>query len=642
MAKLAASRFRRAALVAFAGGLIAATAACGGGSPAEVPAAPASASEVALPLADDAPDMADPVALHGTDAPDRGSGGLSLDEPSQPTTAKDAARLLAQASFGPTVATLAQVQATGARKYLLQQMDAPVSRYAYATTQSDLRARVHKHASSSVSFCDSQFPGRADICWRDYYSAHPVQREFYRQAVANPDQLRQRMAFALSQILVTSARELDASYGFAHYHQTLRENAFGNYRTLLEKVTLSPFMGAYLNMADNDGAEPNENFARELLQLFTIGTCELNVDGTLKGGSCVETYDNGAVRNYAFALTGWTYPVGGVDPWCNAGCQAQRWTNPRFYRGEMVAKEAKHDKIARRLLAGVTAPAGRSARQGLNAVLDSVMAHPNIGPFVGKQLIQFFVTSNPTPAYVGRVAQSFNNGIFAGGGRAIGSGQRGDLRATLAAVLLDSEARSADAAAGGRYGRLREPIQIVAGALRALDGITDGDAVAPEWAWTGIMGQVPFAAPSVFNFYPPDFPLAGTDMVAPQMGSESANTALGRANYGNALIYWYGERGAAPDPSSEGGTGTRVSFARWESLITDRQASARALEAIDLLLTGGRLTAAEKSTIVGAMDIWVPEQTWLADQSPPTNWRRERIKTAFYLVLASVAFQVQR
>ncbi len=583
-----------------------------------------------------------PATLQGSSAPDGGSGGLSATEPDQPTTTRDASRILAQASFGATATTLAEVQAVGARKYVLQQMDAPVSQYAYATTQSDNRARVHKHGSSDVSFCDAQMPGATDNCWRDYYSPHPVQREFYRQAVSNPDQLRQRMAFALSQILVTSARELDTSYGFAHYHQTLRENAFGNYRTVLERVTLSPFMGAYLNMVDNDKAEPNENYARELLQLFTIGTCELNLDGTLKGGSCVETYDNDKVRNYAFALTGWTFPGGGVDPWCSSSCQEQRWTNPRFYRGEMVARDGEHDQTARPLLSGVTAPAGRSARQGLDAVLDSLLAHPNIGPFIGRQLIQFFVTSNPTPAYVARVATAFNSGRFGSGDRPVGTGRRGDLRATLAAVLLDPEARTDDAAADGRYGRLREPVQIVAGALRALDGVTDGDAVGADWAWTGLMEQAPFNAPSVFNYYPPDFPLAGTALVAPQMGSESANTALARVNYGNALIYWWGERGTDVNGSLGDGFGTRVNFGRWEALIVDHQDSAKAVDAIDLLLTGGRLAASEKAAIVSAMDSWTPDMRWLETQPVPSNWRRERIKTAFYLILASAAYQVQR
>ena len=610
---------------------------CSGGGKEGEPASAESPSTWVDPLAG-TPGAADTPALQGSQAPDGGSGGLSPKEPDRPTSARNAARLLGQASFGATRATLAHVMAIGPRKYLLEQMDAPVSQYAYATNEAWDRARVHTHATTE-GFCQTYQADRIGDCWRDYYAAHPIQREFFRQAVSNPDQLRQRMAFALGQILVTSARELDTSYGFAHYHQILRDNAFGNFRDVLRKVTLSPFMGAYLNMVNNDRAEPNENYARELLQLFSLGACLLNADGTLVGGTCRETYGNEIVRNYAFALTGWTYPAGGVDPWCGASCRG--WTNARYYRGDMIAKAGQHDGQARQLLSGVIAPAGRSAAQGLEAVLDSLMGHQNMAPFIGRQLIQFFVTSNPSSAYVRRVAQAFSTGSSADGvGGVIGSGRRGDLRATIAAVLLDPEARTDVAADDSRYGRLREPAQIIAGAIRALEGFTDGDAVAPEWAWAGLMGQPAFTAPSVFNFYPPDFPVVGTGLVAPQMGSESVTTALARINYGNALLYWWGERGVAPNASLPNAFGTRINLVDWERLLTSGADSAKALDQIDLLLLGGRLGAAEKTAIVTAMDAWKPDMTWLEKEN--TTWRKERIKTAFYLVLASPQYQVQR
>ena len=610
---------------------------CGGSKGGDSSAPQGSAPIHIDPLAG-TPGAADPPVLLGRDAPDGGSGGLSDIEPDRPTSGRDAARMLAQASFGATRTTLAQVKSLGARKYLLEQMDAPVSQYVYTTSEAWDKARVHTHATAE-GFCQTYMADRLGECWRDYYSAHPVQREFFRQAVSNPDQLRQRMAFALGQILVTSARELDTSYGFAHYHQLLRDHAFANYRTVLEKVTLSPFMGTYLNMVNNDRLEPNENYARELLQLFSLGACQLNMDGSLAGGTCKETYNNELVRNYAFALTGWTYPGGGNDPWCGGSCQG--WTNPRYYRGSMVARNDHHDTESRPLLSGVTAAAGRTAAQGLNAVLDSLMAHPNMAPFIGKQLIQFFVTSNPSADYIRRVSQAFVTGSYAdSSGAPIGSGQRGDLRATIAAVLLDPEARSDAHSDNHRYGRLREPAQIIAGALRALDGQTDGDAVAPEWAWAGMMGQPAFTAPSVFNFYPPDFPLTGTDLVAPQMGSESMTTALARINYGNALLYWWGERGVTPNTSITNAFGTRVSLVEWERLITAEGDSARALDEIDMLLLGGRLNSAERTAILTAMDAWTPDMSWL--ENSHSNWRKERLRTALYLVLASPAYQIQR
>lgn len=584
-----------------------------------------------------------PPTLSGASAADGGSGGLAANEPDQATTTKDASRLLNQASFGPTADTLVDAQRMGARKYLLTQMDAPVSQYVYATTQSTMRARIH--TTGSQSFCDTLPDGQGGNCWGDWFSAGPVQYEFFRHAVANPDQLRQRMAFALSQIFVTSGRELDGSYGFAHYHQMLRENAFGNFGTLLTRVTKSPFMGAYLNMVDNDVEAPNENYARELLQLFSIGPCELNIDGSLKTGDCVETYSNEIVRNYAFALTGWTFPAGGVDPWCNASCQAQRWSNPRYYKGDMVAKQQAHDNQPRTLLSGVSISAGRAPQQALDSVVASLMAHPNIAPFIGKQLIKLFVTSNPSPAYVSRVAQAFTTGSYAGTGAAgkpIGTGLRGDLRATIAAVLLDDEARLDAHVADAGYGKLREPVQYLAGAIRAMDGETDGEPIGTEWGWSGRLGQAPFQAPSVFNYYSPDFPLAGTTMVAPQMGSESVNTALTRINFANTLVFWWGERGQAPTGNVANGTGTRVRLARWEPLIQAPADSLKVVDSIDAMLLGGRLSATEKGAIVEAMDEYKPTMTWLESQNPPTNWKRERVKTAFYLMLSSPQYQVQR
>ncbi len=610
------------ALRALAGGFAAALLMQGCGAQSESPAA------------------TPPPALAGSSAPDGGSGGVSANEPDVPTSTKDASRLLNQASFGPSADSLALVRQMGPRKYVLTQMDAPVSQYTYATTQSTLRARVH--TSGSTAFCETLPEGDRDGCWRDWFAPIPVQYEFFRHAVANPDQLRQRMAFALSQIFVTSGRELDASYGFAHYHQMLRENAFGNYGTLLAKVSKSPFMGAYLNMVDNDPDAPNENYARELLQLFSIGPCELEQDGSLKTGSCVQTYSNEVVRNYAFALTGWTFPAGGVDPWCNAACQKQRWTRPRYYKGDMVPVQQAHDAHPRALLSGVTLPASRTPQQALDAVVASLVAHPNAAPFVARQLIQFFVTSNPSPAYVSRVATAFADGSYAQGGAAIGTGQRGDLRATIAAVLLDDEARGDAFARDARFGKLREPVQYLAGAIRAIDGQTDGESIGSEWSWSGQLGQAPFLAPSVFNFYPPDFPLAGTTMVAPQMGAESVNTALVRINFANALIFWWGERGQAASGNVADAIGTRVRFARWESLLQAPEDSPRVVDAVDELLLGGRLNATEKGAIVAAMDQYKPSMTWLANQDPPSNWKRERVKTAFYLMLASPQYQVQR
>lgn len=561
--------------------------------------------------------------------------------PDAPTTKSDAVRFLEQSGFGPNEATVAETMQRGPRKQLLIQFDEPASRYTYTLPAAQYRDQIHSAARQD--FCAQFASGtpERDNCWRDWFGTQPMAWDFFRQATANRDQLRQRIAFALSQIFVISGVELDGTYGFAEYHQMLRDNAFGNFRTLVQKVTLSPMMGRYLNMVDNEGSDPNENYGRELLQLFTVGTCMLNLDGTLAGGKCTPTYDNAIVRNYAYALSGWTFPRGGINPWCS-NCNG--WKNPRFLRGDMVPVAAKHDSAERQLLSGVKKAAGSTPQQSLNAVLDSILAHPNVGPFIGKQLIQHLVTSNPTPAYVARVAAAFNSGSYSDARGTIGSGQKGDMKATLAAILLDSEARDPSAAAAAGYGRLKEPVYYIAAAIRALNGSTDG-ANFGGWGDAADMGQASFNPPSVFNWFPPDYPLPKTTMVAPQFAIANTNTSLARINFANSLVYWWYNKGQglAPDTSIPNAIGTRVAYAAWENLISDTtKDSMPVVDRLNELLTAGRLTAAEKQAIVTAMDAWKSTDTWLTDANNQSNWKRERVKTAAYLILSSPQYQVQR
>jgi Protein of unknown function (DUF1800) len=213
-------------------------------------------------------------------------------------------RLADQASFGPTEALVSSIKAQGATAWVAAQMALKASSYT-----SGMGSAVHQYTGSG-EFCD----GKGDNCWRDWSSTQPLVWDFYRNTVTKADQLRQRVAFALQQIVVINNFEVSGTYGFREYYNNLLDNAFGNYRQVLKKVALSPVMGDFLNNANNDKAAPNENFARELLQLFALGTCELASDGTLKGGTCTATYSNDVVRSYAYALTGWTYPAGGATP----------------------------------------------------------------------------------------------------------------------------------------------------------------------------------------------------------------------------------------------------------------------------------------------------------------------------------------
>ncbi|MFT3800849.1 MAG: DUF1800 domain-containing protein [Burkholderiaceae bacterium] len=565
---------------------------------------------------------------------------VSKSLPDAPTNRLDAVRFLEQSSFGPSESTVAETMQRGPRKQLMIEFAAPASRYTYTLPANAYRAEID--TLGLEDFCSRFTDTEAANCWLHWYSAQPVAWDFYRQASTNRDQLRQRVAFALSQIFVVSATEVDSAYGLAYYQQMLRDNAFGNIRTLLRGVTLSPMMGRYLNMVDNEAIDPNENFARELLQLFTIGTCRLNANGTLATGKCVPTYDNNTVRNYAYALTGWTYPAGGSYWWCNGKCNG--WKYPRYGIGEMQSDSDFHDKTERALLSGVVAPSGRTPQQGLDAVLDSVIAHPNIGPFLGKQLIQHLVTSNPSPAYVGRVTAAFDSGTYADATGTIGSGVKGDLQATLAAILLDSEARDQRQAGTSAYGRLKDPMQLILASIRALDGVTDG-ARFGQWGSAADMGQPAFTPPSVFSFYPPDFPLPGTTLVAPQFGIANANTAIARINFVNDLLFWWDNKGEglSPDPSVHDAVGTRVSLARWENMIDATGGnSASIVERLSELLTAGRLSAADKLAIVRAMNVYTSKDTWLADPGNGSNWKHERIKTAAYLIMSSPHYQVQR
>jgi Protein of unknown function (DUF1800) len=534
--------------------------------------------------------------------------------PPPPPTAvsqRDAVRLADQATFGPTEALVSTIQAQGVNAWLANQFTLKNSSYT-----SGLGGDIHQFTANG-EFCD----GKGGFCWRDWYSTQPLVWDFYRNAVNQPDQLRQRVALALQQILVVSSLEVSGTYGFRNYHNALLDNAFGNYRQVLKKVALSPVMGDYLNNANNDKASPNENFSRELLQLFALGTCELNPDGSLKGGACMPTYSNELVRSYAYALTGWTYPAGGATRW---GC----WPaglNCRYYGGanggDMVSVASYHDSAERKLLSGITVAAGSTAPAALDAVLDSLMRHPNMAPFIGKQLIQHLVSSNPSPAYVGRVASAFSSGKYG----SFGSGQSGDLSATVAAVLLDAEARGDSVARSA--GKLREPVHMLAGVVRAMNGKTDGDTMG--WWWGENLRQHLFRPGSVFNFYSPTYPVAGTDLIGPTFGIHSANSALERLNFLTYLLEW---GGSAPSADVPNALGTKADFSAFEADAAD---AAKLVDRLSALALGRKLAAAPRDKVIAAVSWWTPT-------NDATNWKVNRVKTAAFLVFGSPDYQVLR
>jgi uncharacterized protein (DUF1800 family) len=518
-------------------------------------------------------------------------------------------RLADQASFGATEDLVKEIRARGAAKWIANQMGAVTSRYT-----SGMGPEVHQWATASPGFCD----GRGANCSRDWKSSTPLQWDFYRNAMWNPDQLRQRVAFALQQMIVVSGLTVEGTYGLRNYQNMLLDEAFGNYRSLLKKVALSPVMGTYLHNANNSMSAPNEDFGRELLQIFSIGTCALNMDGTLKGGNCMPVYNNDRVRDYAYALTGWTYPAGGVSPY---GMCWPKGANCPYYVADMVPLAGNHDSQARTLLSGVTLAPGHSAPQALEAVLDSLMKHPNIAPSVSKQLIKYLVTSNPSPAYVQRVATAFTSGSYQG----FGTGTPGDMKATVAAILLDADARTENP--GDRAGRLREPVQFMVGVLRGLYGKTDGNDFG-GW-WGGDLGQYVFRPPSVFGFYSQSFPVSGTDLVGPAFGIHSANTALGRLNYITYLLYW---NGSAPKADIPNALGTKVNL---DPFLADAPDPTKLVDRMSMIAFGQPLPTSARTEVIRAV------ATHTADNSG-TTYLRMRVQTAAYLVFGSPQYQIIR
>ena len=516
------------------------------------------------------------------------------------TSVAEAARFLDQASFGASPSSLATVQSRTLAETLDAEFAKPASLYS---------GFVFEDANSNT-LCPAT--GAPAHCFRDHYTLFHLQPQFFARALTGDDQLRQRVAFALSQIMVISGTDIRQPYAMAAFQNILASDAFGNFRTLLGDVTLNPAMGDYLDMVNNDkpnptrGTTPNENYAREILQLFSIGLVQLNPDGTAKldgNGQALASYSQDTVEGFAHAFTGWTYAA-------RPGATS-KWINPRNYEGQMVPFDAHHDMVAKTLLNGTQLPANQSAATDLNQALDVIFQHPNVGPFIGKQLIQFLVTSNPSPAYVARVTAAFNDN---------GSGVRGDLKAVVKAILLDDEARGETKAASD-YGRLREPVMVLTALLRGAGGSTNSDGYYLE-AVANALAQPVYTAPSVFNFYAPSTPLPGSSsLVAPALGIIDGTTAIARANVISKLL-----AGAIPpDSTVTAATGTAVDSGRFVSVATD----ATALVAL-----------INSSYFHNAMSSGL--QTTLTQTVNGIADNATRARAALYLALASPEFAVQK
>jgi len=531
----------------------------------------------------------------------------------------EASRFLQQATFGPTAAEIDEVVSIGAARWIARQQALPATSdfVDYFQTQQDQGAAFIPPKGTS-------------------YKPTWNMQTFWRTAITAPDPLRKRTAFALQQIFTLSQVDSNLHHhgrAVAGYFDSLNRHAFGNFRQLIEDVALSPAMGIYLShirsqKEDGAGRMPDENFARELMQLFTIGLLELNADGTPKKGADglpIETYSNADVMALARVFTGWSWGFDAAQMTANDF----RWGSPAYTTTgaarvdlrPMQNYPAFHSLLEKSLFAGkpwaVNIPAGTPGPESLKLALDGLFKHPNVGPFIGRQLIQRLVTSNPSPAYVTRVAAAFANN---------GHGVRGDLGAVVRAVLLDAEARPASA--GPNHGKLREPVLRIAHLMRSFDAKSATGRWQLEWEFADQL-QRPLNAPSVFGFFrpgyvPPNSALADAGLVAPELQIASETTVAAWVNRAEVLLSWGGGWSV---------TGPDVTWAltRETSLVNDDPTAL--LGHLDSTLLAGQMSQTLRQAVVQAV-AGVPATSTTRD--------RDRARVALFLVITSPEYLVQR
>ncbi|HSE24696.1 MAG TPA: DUF1800 domain-containing protein [Pyrinomonadaceae bacterium] len=582
--------------------------------------------------ADDAGAVATPAPL----VPPPDDTPLAPDTFTGPASDADAVRFLEQATWGPTAADIAHVKQVGFRAYLDEQFAAPVTNAAKGSNYPDLAFPLDDQSTACPTTNASDPNYNQTVCNRDNFSLYPLQRNFYTNALYGPDQLRQRVAFALHQILVVSANsEVNRPSWMTVYLQALDRNAFGNYRTLLEEVTLTPAMGEYLDMRLSTRNSPNENFAREVLQLFSVGTDMLNPDGTPQRdsqGIPIPSYSQTQVNEFTRVFTGWNRNPTPIA----AGIT--NWRDPMVPRGGST-----HDINSKTLLQGQVVPAcgatnAACAQSDLTAALNNIFNHPNVGPFISKQLIQHLVTSNPSPAYVERVATVFNNdcsGLYPQGC----VNARGNLKMVVTAILLDPEARG-DVKTASNYGKLREPAQYIAGFLRAFnvksqDRTSTSDGVLGSRSsidFAGTLDQPIFGPATVFSYYQPSYEVPGTKILGPAFGILSTSTTLRRANDINTLVYTGVNPNTNPIAASpDRPRGTSIDLANLEALAANPADVADALNA--LLLHGTMSTQMRNSLITAMNDI---------NDATLTTRHQKRARVAVYLTATSSQYDIQR
>jgi uncharacterized protein (DUF1800 family) len=578
-----------------------------------------------------------PLAAQAGTTPDIFSDGF---EP-QPSglSAEQAARFLDQATYGGRAQDIALLQELGYEAWLQQQFDAPISlQLPYLQFVDDTQgvyqdARIEAWFIHAAQLADPNDPGHA-----------------------HADQLRQRVSFALSQFLVVSDRNatlLFQPYALADYHDTLARHAFGNYRELLEAVTLHPAMGKFLSMLGNRKTDvalnirPDENYAREILQLFSIGLVMLNPDGSVFDGDAVAdgiqpvpTYDQDVVRGFAHVFTGWNFDDCSVAEFPVDCAPGNPYETPWFTPMQPV--EAFHDNTTSKQLLtypgvvlpdGMLAPGG-DARAELEIALDNIFQHPNVGPFVARHLIQRLVTSNPTPAYVQRVAAVFDDN---------GQGVRGDLRAVVRALLLDIEAREGHLAAPQDFGRLRDPITKLVRLWRVAPGRSDNGRVFQYSHPDDEFAQLPLSAPSVFNFFKPNFAQPGeirdAGLVSPEFQIHTDTQLVTAPNYlgWRIFLFWDGTNYSVAQADEE----TLMDYSALRTLAAD---TSDLVDHLDLVMMSGQMSDYMRDLLIARLDGPLPDALPGLGVAGTPDQRRSlfRVQQALYLIVNSPEFSVQK
>ena len=557
-----------------------------------------------------------------------------------PATDAEAARFLTQATFGPTVAEIARLRGIGYGQWLEQQFSMP------ATLTFPWLANLAANPDFSLN------------------SGHRVDR-WWVQAVFGQDQLRQRMAWALSQIVVASDSGGISTDMMAAYTDLITRNALGNYRTLLGEVTFSPTMGQWLTYLRNRAAYttgtppttilPDENYAREVMQLFSFGLIKRNLDFTpqLSGGNPIPTYDNTIIGNLARVFTGLSYDRTNFTN-TSFGNNTNRdlyapmlcfpMTNPPNSQSYMAGGRTFHDFASKTIFDSITLPAVADSEAGctqdINAAVDAIFNHPTVAPFISRQLIQRFVTSNPSPAYIQRVATVFNNN---------GSNVRGDLAAVIKAILMDAEARAVPT---GNFGKLREPVLRMTALWRGLDvvqgqpeppltssGATNSSvgSISMSLGFDSSFSQRPFNSPTVFNFYEPDYQNPGAlqtaNLYSPefQILNESTITRM-NDTIQNRIATWY-------VGSSSCNTVTRpcVPFDPYLAILQqpgNATTYGQLIDEFNIRLMYGAMSSNMRNVLVNM----------LTSQSAPTtdSTRIQRIQQVLRVIIVSPEFAVQK